>query len=315
MTPMAPCARWWGGRSYKDSQFNRAVQAKRQPGSAFKPFVYIAAMEAGLTPESRFIDQPVDIEGWTPTNYTPGFAGPVRLTEAVAKSISTVAVQVTEQVGRDKVAEAAVRMGIKSNVPPHRSIALGAVDMTLANLTGAYLPFARGGFSVEPFAIEKIESSNGALLYQHERESDPARVLSPDVVEKMNHLLFQVLHSGTGRRASLGLRHAAGKTGTTNEWRDAWFVGYTGQVVAGVWVGNDEYTPMDKVTGGTIPAEIWKNFMRSAHQGMPLARLEGAYPAVSYASEPVLIDFYGEISRDFARVARDGNPRRMRRRR
>ena len=304
-----------GGRSYKESQFNRAVQAKRQPGSAFKPFVYIAAMEAGLTPESRFIDQPVDIEGWTPTNYTPGFAGPVRLTEAVAKSINTVAVQVTEQVGRDKVAEAAIRMGIKSNVPPHRSIALGAVDMTLANLTGAYLPLARGGLSVEPYAIAKIESSNGALLYEHETQSDPARVLSRDVVEKMNHLLYQVLHSGTGRRASLGLRHAAGKTGTTNEWRDAWFVGYTGQVVAGVWVGNDEYTPMDKVTGGTIPAEIWKNFMRSAHQGMPLAKLAGAYPAVSYASEPVLIDFYGDVSRDLARVARDGNARRIRRRR
>ena len=304
-----------GGRSYKESQFNRAVQAKRQPGSAFKPFVYIAAMEAGLTPESRFIDQPVDIEGWAPTNYTPGFAGPVRLTEAVAKSINTVAVQVTEQVGRGKVAEAAIRMGVKSNVPPHRSIALGAVDMTLANLTGAYLPLARGGLAADPYAIEKIESSTGELLYQHKDETDPIQVLEPDVAKNMNHLLFQVMHSGTGRRANLGLRHAAGKTGTTNEWRDAWFVGYTGQVVAGVWVGNDEYTPMDKITGGTIPAEIWKDFMRSAHRGMPLAKLAGAYPAVSYASEPVLLDFYSEVSRDFARVERDGNARRLRRRR
>lgn len=304
-----------GGRSYKESQFNRAVQAKRQPGSAFKPFVYIAAMEAGLTPESRFIDQPVDIEGWTPTNYTPGFAGPVRLTEAVAKSINTVAVQVTEQVGRDKVAQAAIRMGVKSNVPPHRSIALGAVDMTLANLTGAYLPLARGGLAVEPYAIEKIESSAGVLLFQHKKAPEPIRILEPDIAKKMNHLLFQVIHSGTGRRASLGLRHAAGKTGTTNEWRDAWFVGYTRQIVAGVWVGNDEYTPMDKVTGGTIPAEIWKNFMRSAHQGMPLAKLDGAYPAVSYASEPVLLDFYGQVSRDLARVERDGDARRFRRRR
>ncbi len=303
-----------GGRSYKESQFNRAVQAKRQPGSAFKPFVYIAAMEAGLTPESRFIDQPVDIEGWTPSNYTPGFSGPVRLTEAVAKSINTVAVQVTEQVGRNKVAEAAIRMGVKSNVPPHRSIALGAVDMTLANLTGAYLPFARGGLAVEPYAIQKIESSSGALLYQHEDKPESIRVLASDVAEKMNHLLYQVMHAGTGRRASLGLRHAAGKTGTTNEWRDAWFVGYTGQIVAGVWVGNDEYTPMDKVTGGTIPAQIWKDFMRTAHQGLPLMKLAGAYPAASYASEPVLLDFYGEVSRDLARVERDGSARRFRRR-
>ena len=304
-----------GGRSYKESQFNRAVQAKRQPGSAFKPFVYIAAMEAGLTPESRFIDQPVDIEGWQPTNYTPGFVGPVRLTEAVAKSINTVAVQVTEQVGRDKVAEAAVRMGITSNVPPHRSIALGAIDMTLANLTGAYLPLARGGYSIEPYAIQKIESSNGTMLYQHQRAAQSERVLSADVSKKMNHLLYQVMHSGTGRRANLGLRHAAGKTGTTNEWRDAWFVGYTGQIVAGVWVGNDEYTPMDKITGGNIPAVIWKDFMRSAHQGLPLARLDGAYPAVSYASEPVLLNYYQEVSRGLARVERDGDARRYRRRR
>lgn len=304
-----------GGRSYKESQFNRAVQARRQPGSAFKPFVYIAAMEAGLTPESRFIDQPVDIEGWQPTNYTPGFAGPVRLTEAVANSINTVAVQVTEQVGRDKVAEAAKRMGIKSDVPPHRSIALGAVNMTLEELTGAYLPLARGGLSPTPYAIEKIVTSDGVTLYQHEDNGAPPRILSRDVSRKMNHLLYQVMHSGTGRRASLGLRQAAGKTGTTNEWRDAWFVGYTGQIVAGVWVGNDDYVPMDKITGGTIPATIWKSFMSSAHQGMPLVKLDGAYPAVSYASEPVLLDFYADVSRGLARVRRDGDERRARRRR
>jgi penicillin-binding protein 1A len=303
-----------GGRSYKESQFNRAVQAKRQPGSAFKPFVYVAAMEAGLTPQSRFIDQPINIEGWAPSNYTPGFVGPVRLTEALAKSINTVAVQVSEQVGRGKVAEAAMRLGVKSEIPPHRSIALGAVDVTLENLTGAYIPFARRGLAPKPYAIEKIETRDGAVLYQH-KDDKPRRVLTPKVAKDLTHMLYQVMRSGTGRRANLGMRQAAGKTGTTNDWRDAWFVGFTGQLITGVWVGNDDYTPMDKVTGGTIPASIWRDFMISAHQGLPLKKLDGAYPAVSYASEPALLDFYTDVSRGFTRVRRDGNERRFQRRR
>lgn len=301
-----------GGRDYKESQFNRAVQAKRQPGSAFKPFVYVAAMESGLTPESRFVDQPIDIDGWKPTNYTPGFAGPVRLTEAVAKSINTVAVQVTERIGRGKVAEAAKRLGIKSDVPPHRSIALGAVDVTLEELVGAYIPFARGGLSPTPYAISSIETRDGVILYDYPGDN-PERVMTADVAKKMNHLLYQVMLNGTGGRARLGRRPAAGKTGTTNDWRDAWFVGYTPQLIAGVWVGNDAYTPMEKVTGGTIPAAIWREFMLSAHQGLPVLSLDGAYPAVSYAAEPVLLNFYRDVSRGLTRVRRDGNERRYRR--
>ncbi|MEM9617520.1 MAG: PBP1A family penicillin-binding protein [Pseudomonadota bacterium] len=303
-----------GGRSYKESQFNRAVQAKRQPGSAFKPFVYVAALEAGLKPSSRFVDQPVNIDGWEPTNYTPGFTGPVRLTEALAKSINTVAVQVTEEVGRGKVAEAAMRLGVNDDIPAHRSIALGAVDVTLEDLTGAYIPFARGGIAPKPYAISKIETRDGTVLYQHKDET-PREVLNDAVAKNITHMLYQVMHSGTGQRANLGLRHAAGKTGTTNDWRDAWFVGYTGQLVTGVWVGNDDYTPMDKITGGTIPAAIWRDFMVSAHQGLPLARLDGAYPAVSYADEPVLLDFYTDVSRGLARARRDGDARRFQRRR
>lgn len=301
-----------GGRDYKESQFNRAIQSKRQPGSAFKPFVYVAAMEAGLTPNSSFIDQPIDIAGWRPTNYTPGYAGRVRLTEAMAKSINTVAVQVTERIGRGKVAEAATRLGIKSEIAPHRSIALGAVDVTLEELVSAYIPFARGGLSPEAYAIESIETRDGLILYEHQGDN-PQRVLTADVSKKMNHLLYQVMLNGTGARARLGRRAAAGKTGTTNDWRDAWFVGYTPQLIAGVWVGNDAYTPMEKVTGGTIPAAIWKEFMTSAHQGLPLLSLDGAYPAVSYAAEPVLLDFYRDVSRGLARVERDGNGRRYRR--
>ncbi|NOX82328.1 MAG: PBP1A family penicillin-binding protein [Alphaproteobacteria bacterium] len=298
-----------GGRSYKESQFNRAVMAKRQPGSAFKPFVYVAAMEAGLTPQSRFIDQPINIEGWEPSNYTPGFVGPVRLTEALAKSINTVAVQVSEQVGRGKVAEAAMRLGVKKEIPAHRSIALGAVDVTLEDLTGAYIPFARRGLAPTPYAIETITTHDGVILYQH-KDDKPRRVLTQKVAKDITHMLYQVMHSGTGRRAELGLRQAAGKTGTTNDWRDAWFVGFTGQLITGVWVGNDDYTPMEKITGGTIPASIWRDFMISAHQGLPLARLDGAYPAVTYASEPALLDFYADVSRGFSRARRDGNARR-----
>lgn len=301
-----------GGRSYKESQFNRAVQSKRQPGSAFKPFVYVAAMEAGMTPNTRFIDRPIDIAGWKPTNYTEGFSGPVRISEALAKSINTVAVQVTERVGRGKVVEAAKRLGIKSDIQPHRSIALGAVDVTLEELTGAYIPFANHGLAPEPYAIERIETRDGEVLFEH-KNSEPVRVMSEDTALKMNHLLYQVMLSGTGRRAYLGRRQAAGKTGTTNDWRDAWFVGYTPQLIAGVWVGNDAYTPMEKVTGGSIPAAVWKEFMLSAHQGLRLEEMDGAYPAVTYAAEPVLMNFYRDVARGFRSVRRDGDERRGRR--
>ncbi|MEZ5893228.1 MAG: penicillin-binding protein 1A [Parvularculaceae bacterium] len=300
-----------GGRDYKESQFNRAVQAKRQPGSAFKPFVYVAAMEAGLTPESRFIDQPIDIGGWKPTNYTPGYLGPVRLTEAVAKSINTVAVQVTERVGRGKVVEAAKRLGIKSDIQPHRSIALGAVDVTLEELAASYIPFARGGLEPEPYAIARIETRGGEVLFEH-KNAEAKRVMTADVSRKMNHLLYQVMLTGTGTRASLGRRQSAGKTGTTNDWRDAWFIGYTPQLIAGVWVGNDDYTPMEKVTGGSIPAAIWHDFMISAHQGLAARTLDGAYPAVSYAAENVLLDFYDDVKDGLDRVRRDGDAGRDR---
>ena len=219
----------------------------------------------------------------------------------------------TEEVGPEKVAEAAGRFGVP-DVPPFRAISLGAVNATLEELTGAYIPFARGGLRPEPYAIETIATRDGDKLYEH-AASDPVRIMTPDVSKSMNHLLYQVIHDGTGKKARLGRREAVGKTGTTNDWRDAWFVGYTRQVIAGVWVGNDQYQPMDKVTGGSIPADIWKSFMVSAHQGLPLRSLNGAYPAVSYASEPALLNFYADVSRGFEIVDRDGNARRYDRRR
>ena len=296
-----------GGRSYKASQFNRAVQARRQPGSAFKPFVYVAAMESGMRPSTRLIDRPVTFGDWSPTNYTDRYRGSVRLTEAMAHSINTVAAQLSERVGPKNVADAAMRFGIR-DVPSFRAIALGAVDVTLEELTGAYLPFARGGTKPTPYAIERIATRDDRTLYLHE-QTEPERVMSRAVSKSMNHLLYQVMHSGTGAGANLGRRASAGKTGTTNDWRDAWFIGYTNQIVAGVWVGNDDYTPMKKVTGGSAPATIWKNFMTAAHQGVPYRQLDGAFPAVVLESEPVMLNFYEDLSRSFARVERDGRSR------
>ena len=293
-----------GGRDYRDSQFNRANLAKRQPGSAFKPFVYIAALEAGLSADDRFIDQPIDIDGWAPSNYSGNFVGPVRLTEAIAKSINTVSVQVSEQVGRDKVADVARRVGIDTEFEPHPSIALGAVDLTLEDLTSAYLTLARGGTVVNPYIITEIKNQNNDILYQHKTENS-RRVLSREISEGINHLLYQVMLTGTGRRASLGNRDVVGKTGTTNDWRDAWFVGYSAQLVTGVWVGNDDYKPMERITGGSLPAEIWKTFMVAAHRGLPLRSLAGTYPAKTYTADPVLLDFYVDLQRGFSRIARE----------
>ncbi|MEE2690697.1 MAG: PBP1A family penicillin-binding protein [Pseudomonadota bacterium] len=300
-----------GGVSYVESQFNRATQARRQPGSAFKPFVYIAALEAGLTPQSAFVDQPINIDGWEPKNYGEGYQGRMRLTEAVAKSVNTIAVQASEFAGRDKVVEAAHRMGIQSNIQPVPSIALGGANMTLEELTGAYIPLARGGTRVEPYAIQRIEDQNLQVIYQH-RDEEPVQVLSRQTATDINYLLFQVMNSGTGAGASLGGRVSAGKTGTTNDWRDAWFVGYTAQIVAGVWVGNDAYTPMNHVTGGTLPARIWKNFMLAAHQNLPRKPIEGAVPAPLYADEREMLSFYSEIARDLRDVRNDGRERRGR---
>lgn len=296
-----------GGRNYVESQFNRVTSARRQPGSAFKPFIFAAAFENGFSPGSRFVDQPINIAGWQPKNYSNKYLGSVRLTEAMAKSINTVAVQVSEQVGRDKVINMAGRLGFKSEIPEKEAgIALGGFNATLEELTAAYMPFARGGLGVSPYAIERIEDGRGTVLFEHASAASE-RVLPKKVATDMTHTLYQVMSNGTGRRANLGNRQAAGKTGTTNDWRDAWFVGYTAQLTAGVWVGNDDYQPMEKVTGGTLPAEIWKGFMVSAHEGAPRLRLDGAYAAPTYNDENVLMSFYGEIARGFTRVRRDGN--------
>ena len=251
-----------GGRVYSASQFNRATQARRQPGSAFKLFVYLAGLEAGLTPDSIFVDKPVSVAGWRPRNYDGRFHGAMPLTRAFAKSINTVAVQVSERVGRRRVIDTARRLGITTPIAPHPSLALGASEVTLTELTAAYAAVANGGVAVWPYGIASVEAAGGKRLYR--RTGGPqSRVIGKDRAQALRRMLREVVRGGTGRAARLG-GSEAGKTGTSQSFRDAWFVGFAGDLVAGVWVGNDDDRPMKKVTGGGLPARIWRAFMRDA---------------------------------------------------
>jgi len=251
-----------GGRDYGASQYNRAVQARRQPGSAFKPFVYLAAMEAGLSPWDTRLDAPVQVGDWAPENYNEDYLGEVDLRTGLARSLNTVSVRLTEEVGRDRVARTAQRMGIVSQLSPTRSIALGAQEVTPMELAAAYAPFANGGYGVLPHGITKIATLEGETLYER-RGSGVGRVIEPGVLSDMNLMLEAVIEEGTGRRARLAERSAGGKTGTTNDFHDAWFAGYTHGLTAVVWTGNDQNTPMAGVTGGGYPAEIWARFMNA----------------------------------------------------
>ncbi len=270
-----------GGRDYTRSQFNRAVKARRQPGSSFKTFVYLAAIEAGLTPDTIRNDAPISFGSWSPGNYTGKFKGPVTLTEGLKDSINTVAVRLTAEVGPERVIAAAHRMGITSPIGKNLSIALGTAEVTPLELVAAYVPFASGGYGVVPYVIRRIRTTDGQVLYER-RGDGPGRVVSLETVGAMNYMLKQTVASGTGRRAGFEGWPAAGKTGTSQEYRNAWFIGYTAYLVAGVWLGNDDGTPTRKVTGGSLPATVWADFMAAAHDGLAMADLPGEYhPAPS----------------------------------
>ncbi len=257
-----------GGRSYAQSQFNRAVQARRQPGSAFKPFVYLTAMENGMTPATRISDSPISINGWKPRNHGGEYRGEVTLKRALAESINTVAVKLSEQVGRDKVTETVRRLGVTSKLAGHPSMALGTSELSLFELTAAFIPFANAGYGAPPYAVVEIRARDGGVIY---RRADWAgdRVVDVQKVAAMNEMMAEVLRSGTGKAARLNGRPAAGKTGTTQSYRDGWFVGYTADYVTGVWLGNDDDRPMQRVTGGQIPAHIWRQYMTDASRGKP----------------------------------------------
>ncbi len=278
-----------GGRNYQESQYNRATTAKRQPGSAFKTFVYLTAMERGLTPVTTRLDAPVQVANYAPENYAGSYEGNVTLMHALSKSINSVAVRLAHEVGAPSVARTARRMGIQSDLRTDLSLALGSSEVTLAELTGAYAPFANGGYGVFPHVITRVtmDTGDGGTEELYRREGDgPGRVVSRANVGRMNAMLAETIASGTGRRAQIG-RPAAGKTGTSQDNRDAWFVGYTADMVAGVWVGNDDARPMASVTGGKLPAEIWANFMTAAHAGIPAHALPGNWePPVAVAAVP-----------------------------
>lgn len=253
-----------GGRDYGKSQFNRAVQSKRQPGSAFKMFIYLAAMEAGFTPDDMMEDKPISIpvyrNVWEPKNYDGKYRGEISLRSALTQSINTVAAQLIQSVGPQRVVTVAKRLGVRSKLVALPSLALGSSEVTLLELTGAYAHLASGGQGVMPYAITEIRSKQkDDVLYEYHAPY-PYLVIQPNVVAMMNSMLSNVIISGTGRAATIG-RPAAGKTGTASDYKDAWFMGYTPDLVAGVWVGNDNATPMAKVTGGAIPARIWHDFM------------------------------------------------------
>ncbi len=266
-----------GGRDYDKSQFNRAVDAKRQPGSAFKPFVYLAALELGLTPASVTVDAPIQIGNWKPQNYGKTYRGEVTLQTALALSINTVAARLGELVGPETVAATAHRLGIMSELKAMPSIALGTSEVTPLELTAAYVPFANGGYGIVPHVVKRISAaSDGKVLY--ERTGDGAGiVVGSRELGMMNSMLRQTLQRGTGTKADIPGWEAAGKTGTSQDYRDAWFIGYTANLTTGVWFGNDDNTPTKRTTGGSLPAAVWSRFMTAAHEGVPVATLPGNY--------------------------------------
>jgi membrane peptidoglycan carboxypeptidase len=251
-----------GGIDYEDSQFDRAAMARRQAGSAFKPFVYLTAIERGRTPETPVVDEAIRIGSWEPKNYAGTFLGPITLQTALAQSVNTVAARLANEVGTGNVAATARRLGIRSPIQLDPSMALGAVEVSPLEMAQAYAPFANGGFLAPAWAIERVRTAGGKVLYDRS-VARPARtqVIGSPALPQMNQMLRQVISAGTGTRARVAGYDLAGKTGTTSDYRDAWFVGYTGGFVAAVWLGRDDNTSMRKVTGGGAPAGVWQGFM------------------------------------------------------
>ncbi len=283
MTPDGAVRAMVGGRNYAESQFNRAVTAKRQPGSAFKPFVYLTALEAGLTPDTIRQDAPLDVKGWKPENYSREYFGAVTLTQALAMSLNTVAVRVGIEAGPANVVRTAHRLGIASKLEANASIALGTSEVSLTELVGAYAPFANGGMIAAPHVVTKIRTPQGKVLYA--RAPDPqTQVIDPRYVAMMNAMMHETLVTGTARKADIPGWSAAGKTGTSQDFRDAWFIGYTANLVTGVWLGNDDNSPTRKATGGGLPVEVWTRFMKVAHQNVPVAALPGSQPQGGFLS-------------------------------
>jgi penicillin-binding protein 1A len=289
-----------GGYDYANSQFDRATEAMRQPGSAFKPFVYLTALEQGRTPDSVRNDAPVKIGKWKPENYNGKYYGPVTLETALSKSLNSVAAQLIMETGAGNVVKTAHRMGIVSDLAANASLALGTSEVTVMELTSAYVPFANGGYAAKPYVIRRVTTLGGKVLYEH-TGNGMKRVIDANVAGMMNAMMSKTLSEGTARAAAFD-HPAAGKTGTSQNSRDAWFVGYTANLTTGVWFGNDDGSPTDKVTGGSLPAKAWRAFMVEAHQGVPVAQLPGYSNAVAMPSVRPREDIVARPSSDVGGV-------------
>lgn len=276
-----------GGRDYGESQFNRATQAMRQPGSAFKPVIYLAALRQGLSPDDVFEDAPIKIGQWAPSNYDDQYRGMVSARQALAQSINTVAVRVLQKVGLNNVLDTARALGVTSSLDPDLSLALGTNLMTPLELTGVYAALATGGRAVTPYGIKEIRSHDGKVLYRREEVTLPVTV-EPQAVGTLVSMMSDVVRYGTGTRAALD-RPVAGKTGTSSDYRDAWFVGFTSNLITGVWMGNDNNKPMKKVTGGSLPAVLWHDYMIEAENGLPIRDFSAAMLG---ANEPAVEIFH-----------------------
>jgi penicillin-binding protein 1A len=277
-----------GGLDYGESQFNRATHARRQPGSSFKTYVYATAIEAGVvTSRSIVQDNHVQCGNWSPKNYTGGHGSgqSVPIGDAFKKSLNTTAVDMSLKAGREKVVEMTERLGIEG-VKKTCSMALGDTGITPLQHTGGYAAFANGGKLAKPYGLLEVFNSKSDLVYSRERdEPEPPRVLRPKVVEQMNQLMQLVVTEGTGKKATLDFTHAVGKTGTSSSYRDAWFMGFTGGLVTGVWLGNDDFTKMGNVTGGSLPAQTWHDFMVVAHPNMNIPLIPGLPPHPAQIAE------------------------------
>lgn len=296
-----------GGTSWRESPFNRAWQAHRQPGSAYKPFVYAAAIERGVHPSDIRIDGPVTLAGWTPQNYGGTFHGPVTVAEGLANSFNTISAQLASEVGPTRLGDLAHRFGLM-DIPdaPGLSVSLGAYEVTPLELAGGYAVFQQGGRRVDPWLIDQVASARGDILWRH-LPSAGIPVYDPRFNTQMVAMMQGVVQHGTGVGARMGARPVAGKTGTSQNWRDAWFAGFTADWLAVVWVGDDRGRPMRRVVGGDLPADIWRRFMTEAHRGLPIRALNGLNPAAPGRPTDPAADyrqaFYAQLSDDFRREA------------
>ncbi|PVE25529.1 penicillin-binding protein [Microvirga sp. KLBC 81] len=288
-----------GGRDYGQSQFNRATNGLRQPGSSFKPFVYAAALTTNpkLNPNSKVVDAPICLGNWCPQNYGRSFSGAMPLSSALARSINSIPVRMSLEIGKGNakagraiIIDTAKRMGLTHPLANESPLPIGAAEVTVIDMASSYAVFANGGKRAAPYAAWEVRNSAGEVIYRHDRDTPPKQVLEPRVVTDMNFMLNKVVTEGTGKRAALEGIPVAGKTGTTNGYKDAWFVGYTGNLVAAVWYGNDDSKPMNNMTGGTLPAQTWHEVMNFAHQNLEIRPIPGVDSAA------------------FARVAASGRP-------